>query len=146
MDTQETIVRVKNHNPRLIGPSDTIEFTQDFSIVRGIDMPRENRREFTTLGGAKRKQADTDKYRFTVAWFEPNNNVPERIYTMRDGGGDRTVTVTYIHSNEVIGRADYDGTSGGAIVGFIASFRATQRGVNQAGTRNYLCELEIQEA
>lgn len=139
MDAQETILKSKTNNPQVLGPSDTVEFTYDYSSVDGLENPAENIREFTTLGDAKRKQAEDDKYRFTVAWFEPNDNVPTRLYTMREGGGDRTVQVTYIHSDPIIGRTD------GTIVGYIAGFTARRVG-KQSGKHSWRCTLTIQEA
>ena len=145
MDTQEPILKSKAYNPRLDDGTDLIEFTYDFSSAIGAERPVENIREFTTLGDAKKKQAEDDKYRITLVWFEPNNNVPERLYTMRAGGGDRTVQVTYIHSNHIIGRADYDAQSGGRIDGYIADFAAAKAG-RSGGFIHYKCSLTIQEA
>jgi hypothetical protein len=145
MDTQATILKSKTYNPRVIGNGDTVEFSYDFTRVEGLEKPAENIREFTTLGGAKKKQAEVDKYRLTVSWFEPNDNVPTRLYNIRAGGGDRTVQVTYIHSDQIIGRVDYDPASGGKIVGYIADFSARRRGIH-AGMSLWLCTLTIQEA
>jgi len=145
MDAQETILKSRAFNPRVIGPSDTVEFTYPHSVVTGLEDPAENIREFTTIGGAKRKQAETDKYRFTVQWFEPTNNVPERLYTMRAGGGDRTVAVTYVHPWSVPGRADYDAESGAQIDGYIADLKFRRVGDGPGGVQRYKCSITIQE-
>jgi len=146
MDTQETIKKYAGtFNPRVIGAGDTVEFTYPFTSAAGIDRPVENTREFNTIGGAKKKQAETDKYRVTLVWFEPNNNVPERLYDMRDNSGDRTVTVTFIHAKSIIGRADYDASSGGSLTCYIADFTARRAGTNGSGEDMYWCTLTLQE-
>jgi len=139
MDTQETILKSKAYNPRLIGGTDAVEFTYDYSGVDGLENPVENIREFTTLGDAKKKQAEADKYRFTVSWFEPNDNIPTRLYDMRAGAGDRTVQVTYIHSDPIIGRV------GGTIVGYIVGLTMRRTG-QYGGKHSWRCTLTIQEA
>lgn len=144
MESQETIVKARNYNPRLIGGGDSIEFTFDYETADGLDEARENIREFTTVGNKKKKQAEDDKYRFTVIWFEPTNNIPERIYAMRENSGDRTVTFSYVHSIEVIGRSDLDADSGGLLTVYIASFRARRAG-SSGGKQMYRCSLTLQE-
>lgn len=145
METQLAKVGGRTHNPRLIGGGDSIEFTYDYSRASGDDRPVENIREFTTIGDAKKKQAEDDKYRITLEWYEPNDNVPERIYTARAGGGDRTVTFTYVHPISLIGRSDYDAESGGSFTCYIADFAAKRAGKNELGQESYRCRLTVQE-
>lgn len=144
MESQETIVKSRNFNPRLIGGIDSIEFTFDYSTADGLETPAENIREFTTIGNKKKKQAEDDKYRFTLIWFEPTDNIPERLYLMRANAGDRTVTFTYVHSTTVIGRADLDGSSGGSLTVYIVDFKARRSGAS-GGKEHYRCALTLQE-
>lgn len=144
MESQDAIVKARNFNPRLIGGGDSVEFTFDYESASGLDNARENIREFTTIGNKKKKQAEADKYRFTIVWFEPTNNIPERIYTMRDNSGDRTVTFSYVHSIEVIGRSDLDVESGGLLTVYIATFQ--YRRVGSSNSKHmYRCSLTLQE-
>lgn len=144
MESQDALVKARNFNPRLIGGGDDIEFTFDYESAAGLDEARENIREFTTIGDQKKKQAEDDKYRFTIVWFEPTNNIPERIYTMRKNSGDRTVTFSYVHSIEIIGRSDLDVDSGGLLTVYIVAFR--HRRVGSSNTKQmYRCSLTLQE-
>jgi hypothetical protein len=145
MDSQEAVLKARTNNPRLIDGADVIEFTYPYTSAPGLAEAAENISEFVTIGGARRKQADSDKYRFTVNWFEPNNNVPERIYDLREGSGDRTVTVTYVHPISIVGRADFDASSGGKLICYIAGFRALRVG-EQDSKQMYRCSLTLQEA
>lgn len=144
MESQEAIVKTRTYNPRIIGGSDTVEFTFDYATAPGLDEAVENIREFTTLGDKKKKQAEDDKYRFTITWFEPTNNVPERLYAIRAGSGDRTVTVTYVHSIEIIGRANLDAYSGGAVTCYIAGLRWSRTGQHDS-KQIYRCSITLQE-
>lgn len=144
MDAQAIIIKARNYNPRLIGGGDSIEFSFDYESAAGLDDARENIREFVTIGNKRKKQAEDDKYRFTVVWFEPTNNIPERIYTMRENSGDRTVTFSYVHSIEVIGRSDLDVDSGGLLTVYIAGFRYRRAGFSD-GAQMYRCSITLQE-
>jgi len=145
MESQLALVKGKAFNPRLVGGGDSIEFTYDFTSARGADRPIENIREFQTIGGSRKKQAETDKYRITLSWYEPNDNVPERIYAARDYNSDRAQTFTYIHSDKIIGRALAGSGEGSSLTVYIANFRARRAGRNEFGQDSYFCELTIQE-
>lgn len=145
METQLAKVKGKLFNPQLIGGGDDIEFTYDFTTAAGADRAIENIREFQTIGGARAKQAEADKYRIALSWYEPNDNVPERIYAARDFNNDRAQTFTYVHNNKLIGRALFAAGQGSDITVYIANFRARRTGVNELGQDSYFCELTIQE-
>jgi len=146
MEAQLAKIKGGAYNPRLVGGGDDIEFTYDYGSAAGADTPVENIREFQTIGGSKKKQAESDKYRITLGWYEPNNNVPERIYAARKYLDDRTQTFTYIHSQEIIGRAKFDAVSGSSLTVYIAGFSARRVGVNELGQQSYACQLTLQEA
>lgn len=149
LDAQKPLIRATSRNPGLIGGSTTLEFT--YPPSRELVEEMENASFATTIGGSQRKQADSWVRKVSLEWLEPSNYIPEKIYEMMRGGGNRALSsITYIHlrpmPSQLPGVENEYAPGLGKLMGYIADFKAPRVGRDASGTQMFKCRLVFQEA
>lgn len=152
-DPQLTIQRFGlPHNPKLSDGPNEIEFTYPPDAKSGAVQREINHSLHTTIGGARRIQADSSTRVARISWFEPSNFIPTSIEEMLYGAGDRTVQLSYTHCRPIIsqlgdGVEPDDGNGIVIISGFILPpFRYQRIGKDISGTQEYMCSMVFIES
>lgn len=153
--TKEAQLPIKRYgtprNPQLTDGITSIEMT--YPPEAGSPGPDylENMSLSTTIGGLRRKQSDSWLRRIEIRWVEPSGFIPDTIFEMMQGGGDRTKTFTYTHHRPIqsqlgTGRETTDANGVIPITGFIEKFKPVRIGQDGSGTQMHACLLIFQES
>jgi hypothetical protein len=116
-------------NPVIAG----ITLTHDFYDLKGDDDPKPNESISVTIGGVKKRQADSNKYIITGQFVETETKV-NQLYTKAI---DYSATYSYIHSRTLIGRTD-------DTITVYMKLKAKYIGMDN-GVKMFDCELTLTE-
>lgn len=153
-DAQKAVVRATSRNPGLSDGTINLEFTYPPNRnSRGITQG-ENISEHLTIGGQRRKQADSWIRQVDIQWWEPTDFIPVEIFKiMRSSGNRAQNSLTYIHHRKILSQLpgiEVEFSTGlGQLIGYISKFTADFRGTDDAEsvrTSMYLCRLVFKES